>query len=262
MPSTRYVRSVVPRLPAGLLLVLTCIVMAGCREDSESPTGPSSQPELAAAASSPLTFRTVVAGGWHSCGVTTDNRAFCWGLNTSGQLGDGTVKNRFRPVLVQRGLQFVQVSAGYYTSCGITTDNLAYCWGSGEHGQLGNGESGQRARPVPVKGGLHFTQVTMAPTHSCALTTDKLAYCWGMNFAGQLGDGTTSERSVPVPVAGGLHFRRLKAAATTCSTRSSPRRVASGRTTRRTAGWPASYTHGHSRRLHLRAGDRRLRHYR
>jgi alpha-tubulin suppressor-like RCC1 family protein len=126
-------------------------------------------------------------------------------------LGDGTVKNRFRPVLVQRGLQFVQVSAGSYTSCGITSDNLAYCWGSGEHGLLGNGESHQRERPVPVKGGLHFTQVTMASTHSCALTTDKLAYCWGMNFAGQLGDGTTSERNVPVPVAGGLHFRRLKA---------------------------------------------------
>ena len=38
-------------------------------------------------------FRQVVAGAhfWsHTCGVTTEDRAFCWGSNNYGQLGDST----------------------------------------------------------------------------------------------------------------------------------------------------------------------------
>ncbi|MCH8254525.1 MAG: hypothetical protein IID06_04175, partial [Gemmatimonadetes bacterium] len=32
-----------------------------------------------------LVFRSVSAGLAHTCGVTTDNVAYCWGLNSSGQ---------------------------------------------------------------------------------------------------------------------------------------------------------------------------------
>jgi alpha-tubulin suppressor-like RCC1 family protein len=49
------------------------------------------------------TYRGLSASvtGFYTCGVTTGNRAFCWGDNESGQLGDGTSRNdRFTPVEV------------------------------------------------------------------------------------------------------------------------------------------------------------------
>jgi alpha-tubulin suppressor-like RCC1 family protein len=69
----------------------------GCREDAESPTAPDSGPALATTAVAALTLRQVSAGGYHTCGVATNLRAYCWGLNDNGQLGDGTTTNRSRP---------------------------------------------------------------------------------------------------------------------------------------------------------------------
>lgn len=42
-------------------------------------------------------FRSVRAGATYSCGVTMGNVALCWGLNSFGQLGDGTTERRLRP---------------------------------------------------------------------------------------------------------------------------------------------------------------------
>jgi alpha-tubulin suppressor-like RCC1 family protein len=76
-----------------------------CREEAESPTEPASSPALATTAAS-LVFAQVSAGSVHTCGVTSDNRLFCWGDNTGGQLGDGTMANRFAPVPVGGALRF------------------------------------------------------------------------------------------------------------------------------------------------------------
>lgn len=65
--------------------------LAGCREEAEPPTGPQSIPNTAISpAWTTLTFRQVSAGATHVCGVTTDNRAYCWGANESGELGVGS----------------------------------------------------------------------------------------------------------------------------------------------------------------------------
>lgn len=37
-----------------------------------------------------LSFARVSVGFYHTCGVSPDNAAFCWGHNGSGQLGEGT----------------------------------------------------------------------------------------------------------------------------------------------------------------------------
>jgi hypothetical protein len=92
----------------GLLSVLgpaLGLAAPGCREGAESPTAPQSAtptpaPGLAMAAAEPLAFRQVSAGLSHTCGVTTDDRAYCWGSNARGQLGDGTTTGRTRPVAV------------------------------------------------------------------------------------------------------------------------------------------------------------------
>ena len=40
---------------------------------------------------------TLAAGANRSCAIMTNKRAYCWGLNTDGQIGDGTRENRFSP---------------------------------------------------------------------------------------------------------------------------------------------------------------------
>jgi alpha-tubulin suppressor-like RCC1 family protein len=99
-----------------------------------------------------LHFRTVSAGVFHSCGLTSDDKAYCWGSNVTGQLGDGTTTERHRPVPVAGGLSFRQVSAGDFHSCGVTTTHQAYCWGANGGGQLGNGTTTTSLTPKPVGG--------------------------------------------------------------------------------------------------------------
>jgi alpha-tubulin suppressor-like RCC1 family protein len=147
-------------------------------------------------------FLQVDAGGFHTCGVTSDGRALCWGQNTDGQIGDGTHNKRVRPRLVLGGLSFKAVEAGSHHSCGVTTTNLAYCWGSNQTGSLGDGTMGDHAAPTAVGGGHKFSQVTAGGFHSCGRTPGAAGFCWGDNFNGALGDGTTMQRLLPRAIVG------------------------------------------------------------
>jgi alpha-tubulin suppressor-like RCC1 family protein len=165
-----------------------------------------------------LIYAQVSAGGSHACGVTTDNRAYCWGNNFGGQFGDGTthVVGPSPETAVAGDLKFAQVSAGGGHTCGVTMDNVAYCWGGGHGGSLGDGTTEQRLTPTPVAGNLRFAQVSAGGDHTCGITTDHVAYCWGTNrreypAQGHLGDGTTEHRLTPTPVAGGLRFTQVSA---------------------------------------------------
>jgi alpha-tubulin suppressor-like RCC1 family protein len=113
-----------------------------------------------------LPFREVTSGGQHTCGVTTDDIAYCWGLNSFGGLGIGNAKQEtcsfldapvpctFRPARVVGGLAFRQVSAeGGSHECGVSTVHIAYCWGDNSSGQLGDGTTRTRLRPHRVAAG-------------------------------------------------------------------------------------------------------------
>jgi alpha-tubulin suppressor-like RCC1 family protein len=201
--------------PLAIISAFLACALIGCASE-DGPTQPdiAANPTLAAAAA-PLVFREVSAGiEWHTCGVTTTNRAYCWGINGDpdgvGPLGDGTdVGLRSRPTAVVGGLSFRQVTGGMLHSCGVTTDDRAYCWGAGS--TLGTGTGANTTRPVPVTGGLGFRAVEAGSIHTCGLTTAGKAYCWGLNGFGQLGDGTTRSRNVPVAVLGNHTFSQISA---------------------------------------------------
>jgi alpha-tubulin suppressor-like RCC1 family protein len=163
-----------------------------------------------------LTFRNVTVGLWHTCGVTTENRVFCWGYNHYGQLGDSsTVELRLKPTRVVGSRQSRQVDAGFFFTCAVTLAARAFCWGAGAYGQLGNGTEDKNFRyPKAVSGGLSLDRVTVGSFHACAESTGNRAYCWG--HAGLLGDGTYISSLTPVAVAGGLFFSQLSAGRHTC----------------------------------------------
>jgi alpha-tubulin suppressor-like RCC1 family protein len=108
------------------------------------------------AVSGGLRWNQVIAGLYHTCGVNTVNVAYCWGLNSFGELGKGGSPggNVATPTKVAGGLLFSGVStgpAGRHT-CGITTGNRIYCWGNNNYGQLGDGTNNNRSTPVKVAG--------------------------------------------------------------------------------------------------------------
>lgn len=195
----------------GLLTLIPALTLAaaGCQDETTSPTTAGPAPAITAAASAPLSFRQLSAGRRHTCGVTTDDRAYCWGDNATGQLGDGTSADRGSPVAVSGGLRFILVSAGGGYTCGLTTGERAYCWGENTAGQLGDGTTTNRPRPVPVAGGRRFRQVRAGHLHTCAVNPFGVGFCWGGNSNGQLGDNTRTNRLTPVRVNGGLAFRRI-----------------------------------------------------
>jgi len=99
-----------------------------------------------------LTFRSLSAGHYHTCGVAADGTAYCWGDNGSGELGDGSTSGTRHPVRVAGSLTFAVVSAGHYHTCGVTTEGVAYCWGGNSEGELGNGTTRDSDTPLRVAG--------------------------------------------------------------------------------------------------------------
>jgi hypothetical protein len=131
----------------------------------------------------------VSAGAAHTCGITVDSLAYCWGEGNAGRLGTGRPIPSPRPELVLGlgDLKFIAVSAGNESSCGIIREHVAYCWGSNAEGRLGNGDPSERSQflPTPVTG-PSFSSLDVGRV-VCGVGEDLLAFCWGSNVDGQLG---------------------------------------------------------------------------
>ena len=113
---------------------------------------------------------TLAAGYGHSCGVTADGEAYCWGRNERGELGDGSTMPRERPTAVTGGHAFQALAVGARHTCGVTADGEAWCWGANPLGELGNGTSEHRSEPVQVAGPQNFRAIAAGMDHTCALT--------------------------------------------------------------------------------------------
>jgi alpha-tubulin suppressor-like RCC1 family protein len=201
-------------IPGALALLGAIALSAACTGDKPNPAGPS-EPSLV--------FTKLAAGVDHSCGLTADGTAFCWGANQEGQLGDGSFDDRAKPVAVQTTLKFATLTAGASHTCGIVlTGGDTYCWGGQSWGRLGNGSTGAPlALPTKVIGGHVFLSIAAANVTTCGTTPDKEVYCWGL-----ADDPTspTSQYARPTPtlvgtgliaaIAGAAHFCGVDAVGT------------------------------------------------
>jgi alpha-tubulin suppressor-like RCC1 family protein len=189
-------------------------------------------------AASSATVTAISASSFgHTCVVTSDGTAWCWGDNSRGELGDGTTTERLTAVQVTKaggatlsGVTLIS-AGGRNSTCAVTKDGAAWCWGDNSAGELGDGTTVERDRAVRVtkSGGGNLTGVTSISTGgwtlgsfglttlaTCAVTKDGAAWCWGNNFYGQLGDGTTTARlrAVRVRTTGGGNLAGVTAIST------------------------------------------------
>ncbi len=150
----------------------------------------------------------------HTCSIK-GGKAFCWGDNTDGQLGNGVTSTESTiPVAVSTagvlaGKTITKIATGSAgTSCAIS-DGAVYCWGNGADGKLGNGIVANSNVPVAVNmsgamAGMTATDVQIGIGHVCAIANAQL-FCWGYNYtsgsSSNFGVTTPGSSSVPVLVS-------------------------------------------------------------
>lgn len=158
-----------------------------------------------------------LAAGQHSLALKDDGTVWGWGLNSSGQLGNGTTsESQVQPVQAKNLTDVKAIAASEKHSLAVKADGTAWAWGSGYNGEIGDNRYSfgpPRTQPVQVLGpnGVGNLQNVVAVSAgtsstgqgdnvmSMALKADGTVWTWGTNFAGDLGNGTLSD-SIPVPV--------------------------------------------------------------
>ena len=155
------------------------------------------------------TYSEVAAGYEHTCGITTAGVLKCWGLNSSGQLGDGTAIAKTSPTVIDSGTSYVKVAAGQSHTCAITSAGVLKCWGANTNGQLGTGNNTGSNVPVVIDTGIQYLRVATRRTHTCGITTANVLKCWGLNLGGRLGDGTTTSRLSPTVINTGTSYQEI-----------------------------------------------------
>ncbi len=104
--------------------------------------------------------KSITAGDYHTCAIASDDKAYCWGYNGDGQLGndDSEAASQTTPVAVLAGAMpagaVQSITAGSYHTCAIASDDKAYCWGYNGDGQLGNGNTDSQTTPSAVLAGV------------------------------------------------------------------------------------------------------------
>jgi hypothetical protein len=142
----------------------------------------------------------VTAGTDHACAVKNDNTAWCWGSNTTGQLGIGTASNTGTLQVAALGQNVAQIAAGQQFTCAVTLDGAVSCWGRNDWGQVGNGTTANALAPVTLDVlGHDNVQVAAGTYHACALKAGGTLWCWGSDAYGVIGGPTDGD-------SGGVFF--------------------------------------------------------
>ena len=153
-------------------------------------------------------FVSLAAGLSHTCGIATTGLMYCWGLNSSQQLGASSgspcqayyddsyyyyyygsysVACALAPQLAT-GLSFTAVAAGSAT-CGLIDSGAAVCFEPAGNVLITNG-----------------TFTSLAPDANCGIALDGSTYCWTSTF-----DSRAASMTQPAPLEPGLTFSAITA---------------------------------------------------
>ena len=156
------------------------------------------------------TFCRISVGEYFTVAIDKNGKAWGWGNNSSGQLGNNSTISRLTPVSVFGTKTFCQIAAGHsgFSShaLGIDKNGRVWSWGLNSNGELGDNTTLSRRTPVSILGAVKtFCKIgsSFGGAHH-AIDKNGRLWGWGQNSNGEIGDGTTNPRRTPVSVAGAV----------------------------------------------------------
>jgi alpha-tubulin suppressor-like RCC1 family protein len=195
-------------------------------------------------------WQKVVGGYSHNLAKKVDGSLWAWGLNSTGQIGNGTTNNALIPKLIGSGSNWMNIAAGQQTSCatktdgtywtwggyvtyttpvqlgtdtdwvvpsagegfraGLKTNGTLWLWGDNTHGVLGNGTTTTNNSPTQL-GTDTYTSMDCGTWHMLAIKSDGTLWAWGDNTYGSLGNGTNTNSLVPIQVGTDTDWARVSA---------------------------------------------------
>ena len=151
-------------------------------------------------------WTSISAGNTHSLAIRTDGQLFGWGLNSTGELGDGTTISKSSPVAISTSSHsFIEANRMLTGSAAISDGDL-YMWGINTLGIIGDGTTVNKSsrafigKAVISKVFSSWSFVAAAGQTRYAIRTDGSLWVWGRGDQGQLGDNTTIDKSKPVQI--------------------------------------------------------------
>jgi alpha-tubulin suppressor-like RCC1 family protein len=170
---------------------------------SDQVSGDAREPYEITFDGAPATWTAVSAGSQTTCAIG-DGKLYCWGLNSRGQVGDGTMADRGSPTLVTGGIDdWSSVAVVMQHTCAISFSRGVYCWGDNPYGQAGAGTNPQLT-PTQISDGagpMLASSVAVSLDSACASKFDGTLVCWGNNGAGELGEAQMGQPQTSVPVS-------------------------------------------------------------
>lgn len=147
-------------------------------------------------------FTKISAGGSVSLAILPDKTVVGWGLNTSGQLGDGTTTNKSVPTPVVGLTNVVSVHTSGNSSYAITEDGKVYGWGSNYMNPIHAGAFSAVVEPrlIPELEGAKY--ITSWDNSHAVIKEDGSVWTWGANKLGRLGGVANADVSTPTKVVG------------------------------------------------------------
>lgn len=160
---------------------------------------------------------TVSTSRTHTCALTLDGGAYCWGGNVWGELGDGTFTSSNVPVRVATSTTFKKISAASAVTCALDDQGRPFCWGISGYptDQCGTANVSCTAHPLELEASLPFTQISAQDGGVCALSADSRIYCLGESPLLGLPVGTTVTSFTQVQPSG--PYAALSVGARTCA---------------------------------------------
>jgi alpha-tubulin suppressor-like RCC1 family protein len=153
------------------------------------------------------------AGADFTLAIRTDGTLWAWGLNGSGQLGDGTTTTSNAPKQIGTVTTWSRVACTSASAAALRSNGTLWTWGSNASGQLGDGTLTQRTSPAQVGTATTWQLITGGASHFLARRIDGSLWSWGLNTAGQLGQGgvNVAEGNAPQQIGTGSHWANLAA---------------------------------------------------